>query len=242
MKNLLISALAVALFTPVAPAQEARTVHFRTLCLDHVNEIRNVVIPGKIPNEVLKLQLYTDISPVAEGAFSGNEASFFIEKPPGADGKPVRELVGKSDIGKSDHQLFVFLPGDGSAGSLPYRVRSFDDDLKSFALGSVRAINLAPVPIRFQLSGELTPQIPPGKYAQFPHSKKVNDYNMYPVVIEFLSGTGEWINGQSVSWKAADRRRDIVITSVDAKFNQPTVRMFSDSPPWLEVARTAPAP
>lgn len=236
MRYLIIAALYLTVFTPISPAQTARKVQFRTLCLDYSNEIRSVVIPGAGPDEILKIQLYTDVSPVLVGAFTGNEASFFIEKPPGPDGKPVRELVGRTSIGKSEHQLFIFLPGTGAAGSLPYLVRSFDDDTTSFAMGSVRAINLSPVPIRFLLSGEITPQIPPTKYAQFPHSKKVNEYNMYPVVVEFLSGNGEWIHGQSVSWKATDRRRDLVITSVDARFKQPVVRMFADFPPWMEPA------
>ncbi|NQX03124.1 hypothetical protein HQ447_20895 [bacterium] len=242
MRNLLFASLALAVFASLAAAQNTRTVKFRTLCLDYANGIRNVVIPGKVPPEVLKIRLYSDISPVLEGVFNGNEASFYIDKPPGPDGKPVRELVGQAEIGKSAHQLFIFLPGDGSAGKLPYVVRSYDDDTTTFALGSVRAINLAPVPIRFQLSGELTPQVPPAKYAQFPHSKKVDEYNIYPVVVEFLSGSGEWINVQSVSWKATDRRRDLVITLVDPKHKQPAVRMFADSPPWLQVAPTAPVP
>lgn len=236
MKNLILAGLAIAAFTSISSAQDGRRILFRTLCLEHANGIRNVVIPGKIPGEAVKVQLYSDISPMLEGVVTGGEASFFIEKAAGPDGKPVRELIGKAAVGQSDHQLFIFMPGDSAAGSLPYQIRSFDDDIKSFALGSVRAINLAPVPIRFQLSGEVTPQIPATKYAHFPHSTKVNEYNMYPVVVEFLSGTGEWISGQSVSWKATDRRRDLVITMVDPRFKQPTVRMFSDFPPWLNVA------
>jgi len=148
----------------------------------------------------------------------------------------VRELVGKAPLGKSDHQLFLFSPGIGAAGQLPYSVRVFDDDIKIFPMGNVRAINLSPVPVRFLLSGEITPQIPPTKYAKFPHSKKVNDHNTYPVVVEFLSANGEWINEQSVSWKATNRRRDIVMISVDARFKQPTVQMFSDFPPWMDPA------
>ncbi len=106
-------------------------------------------------------------------------------------------------------------------------------------MGAVRAINLSPVPVRFLLSGEVTPQIPPAKFAQFPHPKDVNDYNMYPVVVEFLSGNGQWVNGQSTSWKSTARRRDIVITLVDSKFKQPDVRMFSDFPPWMEAPEKA---
>ncbi|MEO7098605.1 MAG: hypothetical protein ABI162_04535 [Luteolibacter sp.] len=241
LKDLTVGCAVIAILTSACFAENTRKIAFRTLCLDRVNGIERVVIPGSSASETQKVELYTDVSPVIDGIFKNNEAAFYIEKPPGPDGKPVLELVGRAPIGKSEHQLFLFSPGAGGEGKLPYDVMAFDDDTKTFAMGSVRAINLAPVPVRFMLSGELTPQIPPTKYALFPHSKKVNDYNLYPVVIEFLSGNGEWVNGQSVSWKATERRRDIVITSVDTQFKQPTVRMFTDFPPWME-APEAPTP
>lgn len=239
LKILAIGSLCFAISSVASYSQEARKVSFRTLCLEHAGDIRGVVIPGNTPDESKKVELYTDVSPVVEGSFTGNEASFFIEKA-GPVGKPVRELVGKASLGKSERQLFVFLPAAGKEG-LPYQIRAFDDDTKSFPMGNVRAINLSPVAVRFVLAGEVTPQIPPSKYAQFPHSKKINDYNMYPVIVEFLSADGKWVKGQSVSWKATDRRREIVVTRVDPKFKQPSVRMFSDFPPWLEKPPAAAA-
>ena len=221
------------LFAVVSHAQEGRKISFRTLCLEQVGGIEKVVIPIAGGGKSADIPLYTDVSPVVQGVFKANEAAFYIAKT-GPDGKPTLELVGKTPIGKSDRQLFVFLPGGKGEGKPVYQVRSFDDDTRTFGMGSIRAINLAPVPVRFVLSGATTPEIPPGKYAQFPHSKRVNDYNMYPVVVEFLSASGEWVKGQSVSWKATTRRREIVLTLVDSRFKQPTVRMYTDFPPWME--------
>jgi len=223
----------IALFAAVSHAGEERKISFRTLCLEQVGGIEKVVIPIAGGGKSADIPLYTDVSPVVQGVFKANEAAFYIEKA-SPDGKPALELVGKTPIGKSDRQLFVFLPGGKGEGKPAYQVRSFDDDTRTFGMGSIRAINLAPVPVRFVLSGAATPEIPPGRYAQFPHPKRVNDYNMYPVVVEFLSATGEWVKGQSVSWKATDRRREIVLTLVDARFKQPTVRMYTDFPPWME--------
>jgi hypothetical protein len=239
VKKTLLALLSITFSMLASHAQEGRKVSFRTLCLEYSKGIESVVIPAASADQSQKVQLYTDVSPVVDGVFKTNEASFFIEKA-GPDGKPLRELVGKAMLGKSNRQLFVFVPGVEGEGKLPYLVRSFDDDVPSFAMGSVRAINLAPVPVRFVLSGETTPQIPSAKYAQFPHSKKVNDYNMYPVVVEFLSANGQWVKGQSVSWKATDRRREIVVTMVDSRFKQPVVRMYTDFPPWLEKPLEAP--
>jgi len=233
-KKLLPAVALLALSTLPELAAAPRKVAFRTLCLEQVRGVQSVVIPAADPTKDQKIELYTDISPVIEGTFQDDIARFYIEKGTGPDGKPLRELVGQTPIGKSERQLFLFLPGEAGEGKPPYQVRGFDDDTRSFAMGGVRAINLSPVPVRFMLSGEVTPQIPPAKFALFPHPKDVNDYNMYPVVVEFLSGNGQWVNGQSTSWKSTDRRRDIVITLVDPKFKQPDVRMFSDFPPWME--------
>jgi hypothetical protein len=229
------------LFAVVSHAQEERKISFRTLCLEQVAGIDKVVIPIADGGKSADIPLYTDVSPVVKGVFKTNEAAFYVAKA-GPDGKPILELVGKAPMGKSDRQLFVFLPGGKGEGKPAYQVRSFDDDTRSFAMGNIRAINLAPVPVRFVLSGATTPEIPPGRYAQFPHAKRVNDYNMYPVVVEFRSASGEWVKGQSVSWKATTRRREIVLTLVDVQFKQPTVRMYTDFPPWLENTQESAQP
>lgn len=233
MKNLFIASVALCAFTSALFAQEGRKIQFRTLCLEQIEGLDKVFLPtGVDPAQSQEVILYTDVSPIVEGTFKTSEAVFCTMKS-GPDGKPLRVTVGKVSLGKSERQLFLFVPSGGGEGKLPYLVQAYDDDLKSFAMGSVRAINLAPVPVRFVLSGATTPQIPPGKFAMFPHSKKVDEYNMYPVAVEFLSASGEWVKGQSVSWKASNRRREIVVTLVDMKFKQPTVQTFSDFAPWV---------
>ncbi len=226
------------LATQIPLTAQTRNVQFRTLCLERVDDIGAVVIPGEKDDANQTIDLYTDISPVVKGVFTTPNAMFYIEKGTGADGKPVRVLVGKAPLGKSNRQLIIFYPGPKGEGKPPYAVRCFDDDTKAFPMGKIRAINLAPVPVRFILSGATTPPIPPAKYAVFSSPTEVNDYNMYPVVTEFLSGTGAWVKSQSVSWKASDRRREIVITTVDSHNKQPAVRTFSDFPPWLEAKPT----
>ncbi len=232
MKNMLLKILAIGALSSVLSAQEARKVQFRTLCLEQIKDLEKVLlVAGDGKSKSLEVILYTDISPVIEGKFTTDEAIFSIEKS-GPDGKPQQIPVGRAKLGKSARQLFLFVPGGGGEGKLPYQVIAYDDDQKSFGMGQIRAINLAPVPVRFVLSGEVTPQIPPGKYAQFPHATKVDEYNMYSVVVEFLSANGEWVKGQSVSWKASDQKREVVVTLVDMKSKQPSVRNFGDFPPW----------
>lgn len=228
-------AVAVPLFLATlatATAQSVRQVMFRTLCLEHAGNVHEVVMPGtKNPAETVTIPLYTaDISPVIEGAFSGGEAVFYSSE---KDDKGNPIVVARGPLAKNNRQLFIFTPTSG-AGKPAYEIRAYDDDTTSFKMGSVRAINLSPVPVRFVISGTTSPEIPSTKHAQFAHPSKVDEYNMFPVAVEFKSGDGKWVTGQSASWKATPRRRDIVVTLVNSKFKQPEVRMYSDVPPWLE--------
>lgn len=230
----LIATIAILVASVVAlPAQNTRKVAFRTLCLEQVKDLDTVfLVSGDEAEDDPEVKLYTDISQVIEGNFKTTDALFCTKKT-GADGKPVRTIVARVPLGKSTRQLFVFMPG-GGANQLPYRIVAYDDDLKTFPLGSVRAINLAPVAVRFILAGATTPAIPPAKYALFPHATKTDDYNMYPAVTEFQSADGQWVKGQSTSWKASSSRREIVVTRVNMKFKQPAVQVFSDIPSWAE--------
>jgi len=210
---------------------QGRKVAFRTLCLDQAAGITEVSLPAAKPGEgAVTVPLYTaSTSEVFEGVFPTSDAVFYAK---GAGDKPV--IAAKAPLAKSDRQLFVLMPGPGGEGKPAYIMRAYDDDLNAFKLGSVRAINLAPVPVRFVISGATTPQIPADKHAVFPQSSKVDEYSMYPVAVEFLSGNGSWVKGYSASWKSSELRREIVVTLVDGKFKQPTVKIFSDVPPWIE--------
>jgi hypothetical protein len=211
---------------------QGRKIAFRTLCLDQVAGITEVSIPGAKAGEApTSIPLYTaSTSEVFEAVFPTSDAVLYLK---GAADKPA-VIAAKAPLAKSSRQLFVLMPGPGGEGKPAYIMRAYDDDLDAFKLGSVRAINLAPVPVRFVISGATTPQIPADKHAVFPQSSKVDEYSMYPVAVEFLSGNGSWVKGYSASWKSSELRREIVVTLVDGKFKQPTVKIFSDIPPWIE--------
>lgn len=234
MKTILLAGAALLLVTPSLLAQNERKVQIRTLCLGQVKDLEKVkLLLGDESKEDPEVILYNEISPPIVATLKTSEAVFGTVKP-GPDGKPLRTVAARVTLGKAAQQLLVFVPSGGGEGKLPYNVIAYDDDLKTFPLGNVRAINLAPVPVRFILAGGVTPQIPPGKYAQFPHPAKRDEYNMYSVVTEFQSASGDWVKGQSTSWKATDRRREIVVTLVDMQYKQPTVQFFSDFPPGAE--------
>jgi len=233
----LLPLLALALSATSAFGQ-GRKVAFRTLCLDHAKDLTELVLPAAKAGEAgVAVPLYTaSTSEVIEATFTTTDAVLYVKG--STPDKPV--IAAKAPLAKSDRQLFVLMPGPEGEGKPAYIMRAYDDDLTAFKLGSVRAINLAPVPVRFVISGATTPQIPADKYAVFPQSTKVDEYNMYPAAVEFLSGNGTWVKGYSASWKASDQRREIVVTLVDGKFKQPVVKIFSDVPPWLQAPAATP--
>lgn len=236
MIRLRIPLLLSLLLFPLA-AQEERKIAFRTLCLGISEGVDRVVFPGRDEGSVIEIPLYTEISPVIEATFTGDKAEFFVEDRDESAEAPGQRLVAGGKLAGTERQLFVFVPiGPEISQQARYQVICYDDGEQSFSMGHIRAINLAPGPVRFVLAGRTTPEIAPTKAAQFAHVDDVNEYGMYPVVVEFRNDAGEWIKGQSVSWKATDRRREVVVTMVDPRFKQPAVRMYSDLPPWIEVS------
>jgi hypothetical protein len=247
MQKLLIACLLMIAAAPLSSAGPARKVQFRTLCIERAEEVDKVVIPGSgkkaKPQEVV---LYTDLSPVIDGVFGTDEAVFYGEKT-GANGKVERIPIGKAKLGKSARQLFVFTPtahaegelpegelaaGTSAEGKLAYRVLAFDDDEKSFPMGRVRAINLAPVAVRYALSEAEQIEVAAGESAQLPHPSEVNDYNLYPVTVEYKNDDGEWVVGSNTNWKSSEKKREIAVTNFSVGDKLLTVRLYGDIPPW----------
>lgn len=228
-------AAALLLSAATAQAQNPRKVAFRTLCLEHSGDMTELSVPGaKAEDAPLAVPLYTaSTSEVIEAVFPTGDAVLYAK---GAASGEAPVVAARGPLAKADRQLFLLIPvANPAAGKPAYQIRAYDDGTDVFKLGSIRAINLAPVNVRFIVSGAITPEIPTLKHAIFPHSAKVDEYNMYPIAAEFRSGNGTWVKGYSASWKSTDRRREIVVTLVDGKFKQPVVKVFTDTPPWAEI-------
>lgn len=234
MKNLFIASLLLIATLEMSSAGGDRKVKFRTLCIERVEDVEKVVIGGSGKQaKAQEVALYTDLSPVIDAVFETDEAVFYGEKT-GADGTVERTPVGKAKLGQSGRQLFVFTPNEDSEEELPYRVLAFDDDEKSFPVGNVRAINLASVPVRYALSEADQVEVAAGESVQLPHPSEVNDYNLYPVTVEYKIDDGEWVLGKATNWKASNEKREISVTSFSADRKMLTVRLYGDLPPWLD--------
>jgi hypothetical protein len=220
-----IASLFLAAGSHSAIAQEARTVDFRVLCYQHVNEVKFV---SMVPTAGAAVQVPLPTSGFGEdtkGVFADGMVRFIAENsnPP--------KVVAEGKLAKSDRQVFLFLPSP-DASKMPYRVVALDDDEKAFPMGSTRVLNLAPVKVRLNFSGADLPAIPPGSIAVYPKVTTVDEWKMFPARIDIDNGKGGWRAVSNQSWKASDTKRDLVITTLDMKTKQPAIRMYQDIPPW----------
>ena len=140
--------------------------------------------------------------------------------------------MGKAKLGKSARQLFVFAPNVDAKSESPYRVLAFDDDEKSFPMATVRAINLASVPVRYDFSGGVQVEIAPGQSLQLPQAKEVNEYNLYHVTVNYKNAAGEWVESSTTNWKSSEKKREIAVTEFSNDSQTLTVRLYGDLPPW----------
>lgn len=227
MNTLRLAVVLLATFT-AASAQEVRKIALRTLCLQPPPDVTELWLPAATAKDKpLTIPLYaSSLSAVSEASFKGGEAVFFS---PADKSKPLA----RGPLATSKHQLHLLVPAK-VAGGPALEVRAFDDDAEVFKLGSVRAINLAPEAIRFTFAGTALPVVAPGGHAIFPQAKTTDEFGMYPVIAEVQGADQAWTKVYSASWKASDRRREIVFVEFDDTFKQWSVKLMTDVPPWMD--------
>jgi hypothetical protein len=223
-------AAAFLLSLAAAHAQEVRKVAFRTLGLEPLPGLSEVHLPAVTPKgkAVAVPILSSSLSPVVEGEFKGDEAVFFAKA--GDTATPVA----KGKLAKSKRQMLFFKPVKNEQGEGSYEIHAFDDDVTAFKLGSIRAINMSPKEIRFNMSGKEMPPLASGGNAVYPQAKDADEFGMYQVTIEAKGDGDTWAKVYSASWKASDRRREIVFIEYEDRFKQWLVKLMSDDPPWLQ--------
>ena len=228
------TALAASLVSLLpALSQEARTVTFRAMCYQHMNDLTTVTLPAPGGEGKTEIPLPTSgFTPDFKAAFTGGVARFYAEATNPATGKSEPKVIAEGKLASGDRQVFLLLPSPDKA--FVYRVHATNDDEKSFPMGSTRVMNLAPLKIRLNLAGSDLPPIPAGDTVVYPPVKKVDEWGMYTARIDFDNGKGGWVPVATQSWKTSDRKRDLVITVLDPKTRQPVIRLYQDIPPWRQ--------
>ncbi|GAA5481918.1 hypothetical protein [Haloferula sargassicola] len=230
MRNACLFILAVVLAVGPAFAQtQTQTVLFRTLCLQHQDDIRTVFVPSAKGGSSEVPLLTGGFSPVYRAAFKDGVAEFHVDDDDAPEGKRV---VARGRLASSDRQLFLFLPDPQKR--LPYRLHCLPDDLPAFPMGGLRFLNLTPYAARLELAGAKLPAVKSGASQTYPKVTKVDEWNMYQARVELQAPDGHWATISSPSWKSLETKRDLALIMIDPTSRQPRILNFKDLPPWLE--------
>lgn len=216
-----------------AQAQEGRAVTFRAMCYQHMGEVTEVSLPSPGGEGKTQIPLPTSgFTPDIKATFADGLARFTVDKTDPTTGKSGPTVVAEGKLASGERQVFLLLPSPDK--KLVYRVYAMNDDEKTFPMGATRVMNLASLKIRLNLAGADLPPIPPGEVVVYPPVKKVDEWGMYTARIDFDNGKGGWVPVSTQSWKTSDRKRDLVITMLDPKTRQPSIRLYQDIPPWRQ--------
>ena len=225
---LAVACAALATLVPSLSAQDARKVKLRTLCFEHVGEIRKVLLVGS-DDKTVEVDLFTSgFSDEIEATVSGPDLRFAVATTD-ASGKVTLKTVASGKAAAGTRQLAVFLPG--TKEGTPYRLIVIDDSEEQFPLGTTLAFNFASVPVRFAI-GEYSSDLKPGGQALIPQARKVNEMNQCNVVISFADKTDKWVPVNNTRWLSLPQERALAIAFIHPVTKQPTVNSYRETPPW----------
>jgi hypothetical protein len=232
MKSVLSLVIALACILP-ATAQQVRPVKLRTICFQHVQDVKKVLaISGGENPKAVEVDLFTTVISDEVDAFATDGKLIFAIEEGEENGKPKYKTVATANAVEGSRQLAIFIPG-GDDGPL-YRCFVVDDSLRNFPMGSTLAVNLAPVPFRFAI-GEHVQAVHPGKIEKIPMARKTNDRGQVSVIIGIADkeGQGGWRAVNQTRWFTGADKRDLAIGFIHPKTKQPTVNCYADTPPFL---------
>lgn len=227
--RILISLIAAAACLTTAGAQN---IKFRALCFRHNGEIKEVFTPGKEAGGMIEVPLFTSTySDVAEMRLIDDRARFYLPNPNATSAKDAYRQIASVRT-TSQQMLFLFLPKEKDS-PVPYQVIPLADDIRNFPWGHLRIVNLASGSVRFHLgeySGKSAIQLDPGKVRTVGRIRKLNDFNLYNVLVEFATKDG-FIPVSNTRWKCVDGKRDLAIAFIEPKSKQPVVNLYKDVRP-----------
>lgn len=249
-RSFLIGTLLVAC-AGLLPAQTKETgVTFRAVCFRHCGGLTSLHFRAQGSDGMKELALWTaeftrpDRMKIADG-----KAVFYVPDTTPNAKEPFKPLASVA-VPDSPRLLFLFLPAAAPAtgnpapanpNANPYEILVMAADDRSYPLGQTRVLNLAPTATRISL-GEQQKVLAPMKTEIIPKPTRLNRYDQYNVLIEFLRGE-EWMRVSNTRWKSSDRKRDLVIIFLDPVSKRPMASLFQDAPATADVElRSSPQP
>ena len=215
------------------PARAATSeIRFRTLCFSYQDQLKEVLAIGADAKSVQPVPLFTVYSLAATLIITDGRAVFVLPDGKTPEGKPKYKPLASVVVPPVGEVLFLFLPA-GKDAKQPYQVVALADDPRSFPWGNVRLLNFSKVPVRFHLgeySGSKARTVNPGEVDMVNRVHKVDDFNMYNVLVEFGAPDG-FLPVSNTRWKYVAGKRDLAIAYLDPESRKPLVNIYKDVEP-----------
>lgn len=224
------AAITLFLFGPVT-AQSARKISLRTLCFQHVDNIREVyLVSGSKEKPILTpVKLFTSTySDEVVATVTGGRLVFAVQDK-NEEGEDFLRTVAEGPLAAGARQVAVFLPSGGK--KTPYRLKVIDETEKKFPMGSTLIYNLTSTKARFTI-GEHKKELKPGALGLVPLPTKTNNLNQCTVRVFLTDKNGDWKAVSSTVWKASAEMRSLALAYIHPRSKQPTVQCLQETPPW----------
>jgi hypothetical protein len=231
--NFTLTLVLALVSTFAASAQEVRPVKLRTVCFQHVQDVKKVIaISGGENPTAVEIELFTTVISEEVDAFVTDGKLTFVVEDGQENGKTKYKTVATANAVAGPRQLAIFIPGD--EGGPLYRCFVVDDSLRNFPMGSTMAVNLSPVAFRFVI-GEHSKSVNPGNIEKIPMARKTNDRGQVSVIIGIADkeSPSGWRAVNQTRWFSGEDKRDLAIGFIHPKTKQPTVNCYADTPAFL---------
>ncbi|NNM30606.1 MAG: hypothetical protein HKO57_13885 [Akkermansiaceae bacterium] len=223
-----VAALAVTVGTAAA---QSRKISLRTLCFQHVDGLREVLLVSGSPEKpkLIPVELFTSTySEPVVASIAGDVLRFAVEVT-GADGEKQLKTVAQGKLAAGARQVAVFLPSEKPG--IPYRLTVIDETEKNFPMGSTLIYNLTGTKARF-LIGEHRKEIGPASLGLVPLPTEVNELSQCTVRVGLLGPDGKWIPVSSTAWRVSEEMRSFALAYIHPRTRQPVVNCLQETPPW----------
>jgi hypothetical protein len=117
--------------------------------------------------------------------------------------------------------MLVFLPAPKTPNTLPWRVFVVEDSPKNFPDGGAFVANFYSQDIRFVI-GESKIMLKPGGFVGVPRPTKRDDFNMAPVVFQFLQDVS-WRNASETMLRFLPNKNYLMFAYLDPASGRPRV-------------------
>lgn len=225
MRTILLSFLYLA-SSLILHAQDERPIRCRFLSFGGSGETTTAIARSEKGGEVSCLLSPSAISAPIVCMAKGNAISFLSatnKTPLGTATIPptVRAVL----------LVFVEAPKkpDAPADAASWRIMVIEDSPKNFPEGGAFVANLYANDIRFVI-GEHKGMLKPAGSHGYEMPKERDDFNMAPVVFEFLNN-GKWRTGNESALRFLPAMRYLIFAYVDPVSGRPSVKTYQDQAP-----------